>query len=181
MPPTANLARAHKFPIPASASVIESRDRAILVRYDGEQTRRGPVVYAVVASSDLVKLREGTLNRLEETLRAGGGEPGSCFHVQSATDVSLYVDTDVHQGFIDKLVSLAAHEGLEVLSARGDIRHMTGASGDIEPPAVPAYVANGFPRVDARVALDRMAELRAERDGPAPEEEPEDAGPSASF
>lgn len=173
----AELAKAHRFPIPAPTALIESRDASILVRYDGVTTKTQPapgaeakahqIIWFVIPGGDLAKLPESVLEGLDLAARRPDGSfttSKNAFFVSSAAGVSLYVDSDIHEGFLENLASAAEDAGLKVFNARGDIvKNMLGQNGDIDPPLVPAYVANGHSRVPTLESLAIIREMRDAR------------------
>lgn len=171
--PNANLARAHRFPIPAPAAFQEARSQNVLIRYDGEQRslvgrpseggqrETNPHVYAVVSVSDLAKLPASVIEGIRFTeKRPDGSLRGSrdAFFVRSEEEVSLYVDTATYPRFVSGLIRAAGAKG--VWEAKGDLNHMIGKHGDVEPPKVPAYVTLGYQRMPSREALAILTEAR---------------------
>ncbi len=163
---THDLARAHRYPVPLPPGVDFDRNDTVLVRYDGELSKGGDtVVLAVVAVEDLAKMPPQVMSGLDLLVeRQDGTYQGSehAFFRRTQAGVALYVDTDTHPHFIDRILRASQEQGLVVLNAVGDLDHMVDPQGDIRPQRLAAWRADRFEPVPVRGALDMIVEKRRE-------------------
>lgn len=158
------LARAHmsrKLKNPLK-DLVELGDKAVMIRYDGQRTEAGPVIFAVMYDTDLAKLPESIFIRNNKE-RTTIFDRDSAFFVRSNEGYNLYVDTDVHPKFEKVINEAAGQNGLRTACIMNDLKMLIGEDRDVAPSTIAAYQANGYRRVPTVEALAAIRDMREER------------------
>lgn len=174
------LAQSLQGPPPGYEAPGSGQDE-ILIRYDGHSLERNtPIIYALITVDHAARIPErlfGLLDMSEEKIDHG-------FFMQMRGEETLvFIDTEKHEKWIDKVIEALNANGVVCQSAIGDVALMCPDRGmkrlegdaareDVRPQAYPAFVELGFTYVDLEVGFERMAEARrqleARRDAESP-------------
>lgn len=151
------------------------RDACVVIRYDGKLASQGrEAVFAVVSTGDLAKLPADILQGMNmlETSGEGAlvGSRSAFFADHPAHGTCLYVDTEIHEGFLVRARRACDAEGLSFLPIRADLFALEDGKGFIAPPVRSAAERNGFRLVASRDGLDEIRERRAELEARHPGE-----------
>lgn len=159
------LAATHTRPPVLSAIAQADRDKLIVLRYDGMEEKGEQKVFAMIAAADLAKLQADVLDDLPLALRDKDGVlHGSkdAFFMQTEAGTTLFVNSDEHSDFIDRVIDTAYDNGLFVENYRADLRGLMNEDLDIEAPAHPAFIENACPHVPAALAIKEIKDARME-------------------
>lgn len=165
---SALLARGHAHrtaPQNAPKEFVDNRDKSILVKYDGVKSKDGPRIFAVIYDEDLAKLPESVIKSAKAFTRDPRGnifENDDAFFVQTADGLNFYVDTDTRGSWVDDVNKAAQQGNMRVYRQTSDIQLMIGPNGDVDPPTIAAYQANGARRIPTLDGVKHLQSMRAE-------------------
>lgn len=125
------------------------RDRSVLVRFDGRTDALGePCIYAVVSTDDMAKLPPDILRGMKMAGSDGEGaifgSPHLFFVDKPDTGMCLYIDTEMHEGFMPAARTACDAAGIAFLPVKGDLKALENGEGHVAPPSAIAASTNGF-------------------------------------
>ena len=181
-----SIAAAHKASPPGLDLSAPAGDQPAVIRYDGSMKDGEPVVYAVVRLQDIARLSPGILDDLDISgSRTGRVQPeAGAFFVSAPQGPALYVNTNRHEDFLPRFADECEDRDIDVVTASGDLKLMSGVNGDMAPPATAAWVENGSPIIPAGKAMMMLMQMRIDRQisdslaATAPMEDPDHGLPS---
>jgi hypothetical protein len=163
---------AHTQPPALSAQAQEDRDLIVVLRYDGMASGGDQKVFAMISAMDLAKLPADILDDLPLVSRDDAGVlRGSrdAFFMRTEAGTTLFVDSDVHADFINRMIDTSFENGFFVDNRRSDLRLMMNDNLDIDAPPRPAFIENSCAHVPAALALKEVRATRLEMsDEPSP-------------